>query len=127
MPGGELPGTERFVLVRRLGAGSVGVVYEALDRERPGRVALKTLHHLDADGIYYLKREFRALSDVVHPNLVQLYELHSVDERWFFTMELVEGVDFLSYLRDGRGPPDMGRVRAAMRQLALGVEALHAA
>src|SRR5204863_7607037 len=93
-----------------------------------GRVALKTLHRLDADGIYYLKREFRALSGVVHPTLVQLYELHSVDERWFCTMGLVEGVDFLSYLRDGsRTTPDMDRVRAATRQLALGVEALHAA
>src|SRR5918912_115438 len=101
MTGGELSGSERFLLLRRLGAGSVGVVYEALDRERAGRVALKTLHRLDADGIYYLKREFRALSGVVHPNLVQLYELHSADERWFFTMELVEGVDFLSYVRDG--------------------------
>jgi tetratricopeptide (TPR) repeat protein len=127
MPGGELPGTERFTLVRRLGAGSVGVVYEALDRERPGRVALKTLHHLDADGIYYLKREFRALADVVHPNLIQLHELHSVDERWFFTMELVEGVDFLAHVRDGRRPLDGARLRPALRQLALGVEALHAA
>jgi hypothetical protein len=125
--GGELPGSERFLLLRRLGSGSVGVVYEALDRERGGRVALKTLHRLDADGIYYLKREFRALSDVVHPNLVQLYELHSVDERWFFTMELVEGIDFLSYVRQGRRPPDMGRLRAATRQLAQGVGALHAA
>src|SRR5256885_12691519 len=103
---GELPGSERFLLFRRLGSGSVGVVYDAIDRERAGRVALKTLHRLDADGIYYLKREFRALSDVVHPNLVQLYELHSVDERWFFTMELVEGVDFLTYVREGRARPD---------------------
>jgi eukaryotic-like serine/threonine-protein kinase len=127
--GGPLPGSDRFVLVRRLGSGSVGVVYEAFDRERAGRVALKTLHHLDADGIYHLKREFRALSDVVHPNLIQLHELHSVDERWFFTMELVEGTDFLSYVQQGAapGPQQEARLRPALLQLSLGVEALHAA
>jgi tetratricopeptide (TPR) repeat protein len=99
----------------------MGVVYEAWDRQRGARVALKTLRDLDANAIYYFKREFRSLADVVHPNLVQLHELYSVGDRWFFTMELVEGTDFLSYVRTR---PD--RLRPALRQLAEGVAALHA-
>src|SRR5688500_9701361 len=113
----------------------MGVVYEALDRRRDRRGALKTLRDLDADGSYYLKRELRALADVSHPNLVGLHELHSLGERWFFTMELVEGVDLLSYVRGDAPPellpsgvihhrPDLRRLRAVLGQLAAGVAAI---
>jgi serine/threonine protein kinase len=98
----DYPGMERFSLVRRLGAGGMGVVYEAHDRARDIRVALKTLPRFDARALYLFKQEFRALSDVVHPNLVALHELFSIGERWFFTMELVHGVNFIDYVRFGR-------------------------
>jgi serine/threonine protein kinase/tetratricopeptide (TPR) repeat protein len=96
----EFQGTERFQVRRRLGAGGMGVVYHAYDCEKAADVALKVLLRLDADGIYKLKSEFRSLSDVSHPNLVGLYELVSERDQWFFTMELVEGHDFLAYVRN---------------------------
>src|SRR5688572_22165959 len=91
----------RFTIQRRIGAGGMGVVYEAFDRERGHVVALKKLLGTDASAIYRLKSEFRALADVVHPNLVRLYELVGDGEEWFFTMELVDGIDFLHYIRGG--------------------------
>ena len=93
----------RFTVQRRIGAGGMGIVYEAWDREREQTVALKKLLGTDATAIVRLKNEFRALADVVHPNLVRLYELVGEEGDWFFTMELVDGVDFLSYVR-GRAP-----------------------
>jgi hypothetical protein len=77
----------------------MGVVYEAFDRERGQLVALKTLPRIDANGIYRLKREFRAIADVHHDNLVHLHELVASDAGVFFSMELVHGVNFTQYIR----------------------------
>ena len=97
----EFKGTRRFVVERRIGAGGMGVVYQAFDRQRKELVAIKTVRTVEARSIYRLKREFRALADLVHPNLVTLHELFSIGGQWFFTMEFVEGSDFLSYVRSG--------------------------
>ena len=151
----EFTGTSRFVVRRRLGAGGMGVVYEALDTERGDVVALKTLRNLDARALYRFKAEFRALADVAHPNLVRLGELFGDGDDWFFTMELVDGPDVLSWIRGAPGarggggdtgaltmrfvhaeptpvvepaavpPPDERRLRDAVRQLAQGIAALH--
>lgn len=117
--------TDRFVLKRRLGAGSFGVVYEAYDRHRDATVALKKLYEFAPDTLLRFKREFRSLTDVSHPNLVALHELFGGDDEWFFTMELVPGTDFLSHVRPAE--VDVERLRPALRQLAQGVAALHAA
>ncbi len=94
-------GTERFRIRRRLGSGGMGIVYEAHDRETDKVVALKALTRTEASHISRFKNEFRSLSDVSHPNLVSLYEFMSDGEYWFFTMELVQGVNFLEYVRPG--------------------------
>jgi serine/threonine protein kinase len=149
----EFLGTTRYQPRRRLGAGGMGIVYEVFDRERGENVALKTLSRVDPSGIYDLKKEFRSLADVRHPNVVTLYEMVNDDDRWFFTMELVHGMPFTEHVarevrarptraaeprlgpsitetrldaRQGR-PFDERRLRAALAQLVLGVSAIHAA
>src|SRR5437667_2692362 len=92
----------RFEIQRRLGSGGFGVVYEAYDRERQTVVALKELTRNDPAALYRFKREFRTLSDLVHPNLVTLYELISEQDQWLLAMELIRGVNFLDYVHDAQ-------------------------
>ena len=129
-PGSLLAGG-RFVIEKKLGEGGMGVVFEARDTKSGGRVALKTLSRVDAAGIYRLKKEFRALCDVVHENLVGLHELFAEGDLWFFTMELVEGIPLTEYLWQKEDPKtgilSDRPVRDLFRELATGVSALHRA
>jgi eukaryotic-like serine/threonine-protein kinase len=91
--------SERFEIIRRIGEGGMGVVFEAHDRMRDARVALKTLPELKPQSLSRFKHEFRSLVNISHPNLVTLYELFVEQDACFFTMEFIEGQDFLSALR----------------------------
>jgi predicted Ser/Thr protein kinase len=124
----EFVGTERFTVLRTLGAGGMGIVYEVHDRARDQIVALKTLRRAGPADVYHIKREFRSLADVAHRNLVSLYELIVEGAECFFTMELVPGVNLVEYVRgasEGPGSLDVDRVRRVFHQLADGVSALH--
>lgn len=99
-------GTARFQLQKCLGSGSFGSVYDVFDQERGTRVALKVPHEPTANGLFLFKKEFRALADISHPNLITLHELISEEARWYFTMELIEGIDLLRFLRSGTSYAD---------------------
>ncbi|MFI5297314.1 MAG: serine/threonine-protein kinase PknK, partial [Polyangiales bacterium] len=155
-------GGDRFEILRTLGEGGMGIVYEAHDKTKNARVALKTMQSANPGALMRFKKEFRALADLAHPNLAALHELHVDGAVPFFTMELVRGVDFLSYVRGddlgGTAQPfastqpepgaespkpagvedartvradqrrhslDVVRLRSALRQLVVGVQALH--
>jgi tetratricopeptide (TPR) repeat protein len=113
-----------YRLLRELGRGGMGVVYEAVHLQRGNRVALKTLPTLDGTALHLFKREFRAVAGVNHPNLIGLHTLEADGGQWFFTMDLVEGVTFLAYVRP-HGMLDEPRLRSALAQLVTGVMALH--
>src|SRR4051812_3554648 len=115
----------RYQIVRRVGSGGVGVVYAAFDTERGQTVALKTLLRANPATVYRFKKEFRTLADIAHRNLISLYDLVVDDQHCFFTMELIDGVDFLAYVRPSRTSVDEARLRAALAQIVDGVCVLH--
>jgi hypothetical protein len=125
----------RYEIERKLGEGGAGAVYLARDRETGDRVALKKLFRMDAKSVLRLKREFRALVDIAHPNIVKLYDMGRASDSWFLTMEYLEGVDLHAYLMPPTAAelaPDEiaqnhGRLLSAFQQLARAVHALHQA
>ena len=94
-----------YELIREVGRGGMGVVYEARHEQTNNRVALKTLptggdgQQVNAEKLHRFRKEFRRLSEINHRNLVGMQNLEFDGDHWFFTMDLVDGVDFLSYVR----------------------------
>jgi len=118
----ELP--VRFQSVRRVGAGSMGVVHEAIDQDSGQRIAVKALKSAEPDAIRRLKREFRVLAGLVHPNLIHLNELHQDDHGAWITMELVRGPDALTWVELA----GEGRIEGALglaKQLVTALRFLH--
>ncbi len=127
----------RFEIVKRLGGGAMGLVYEVIDPRTQGHLALKTIRSSNPRALGLFKREFRSLARVTHPNLVALYELGRDGSTFFFTMELIRGVTLLRYLWGLDSPPtlkselppspvlDFSRLRRVLSQLIASIAALH--
>jgi hypothetical protein len=115
----------RFRVRRQLGVGGSGVVYEVDDQQWGEVLALKLLRLAEPNLLHRFKKEFRALVDLAHPNLVRLHELFAREGRWFFTMERIDGEDLISHVRGADETVDLGRLRVTMCELVEGVAALH--
>jgi serine/threonine protein kinase len=102
------PGTRdgRYRYLRLLGEGSSGQVWLAEEEERPGSpIALKLLASGEQRSVATLRREFATLSQLVHPNLIQVHALEEDPESGLprIRMEFVAGVDIVGAVeREGR-------------------------
>ncbi len=105
--------SSRFELVRHLGRGATGDVFEAYDKAQGASVAIKVLRMMQPRAIERFKREFRALQDLQHRNLISFGELLEENGQLFFTMELVEGTSFMAYVRPSAEPIAYADTRVA--------------
>ncbi len=102
----------RFRIEKRIGAGSMGIVYAAWDPVLHRRVALKVLHLVDEPGAQAraterLEREARAMAGLDHPNVVTIFDVGAVGKQFFLAMEFVGG----GTLRERLGKPmDLAQV-----------------
>ena len=117
---------DRYRLVRKVGAGGMGTVWEAED-ERLGRhVAVKLLHVSDEnDGQVRFLREAQVGATLHHESIVSVYDVVEVDEGLALIMEYVEGENLRERLRGGgRLPPH--EAIAMLRSVAAALDAAHA-
>jgi tRNA A-37 threonylcarbamoyl transferase component Bud32/tetratricopeptide (TPR) repeat protein len=117
----------RYPILRRLGAGGMGVVYAAYDELLDRRLAIKVLHdHVwDVDGRRRerLLREAQAMARVAHPNLITVHEVGTAGEQLFVAMEFVPGPTLREWLAIKQR--SWTEVVPVFRQIADGLAALH--
>jgi serine/threonine-protein kinase len=116
---------QRFEILREIGEGGMGVVYEAFDRKRRIRIAIKSAK----PGFQrFLSPELEGALTVRHPNVCRANEIHTAQtehgEVDFLTMELLEGEALLARLQtQGRLPE--AEARQIARQLCAGLAEAH--
>lgn len=92
-----------YKIIREIGRGGMGIVYEAVQQNPRRRVALKVLRSLlaDAHHVKLFRREVQTLARLNHPAIATIHEAGQTDEgQHFFTMELVAGAPLNVYLRE---------------------------
>ncbi len=115
-----------YAIVRRLGEGGMGIVYEARDPRLERTVALKTMSSLAGDQRARQRfwREARAAASVSHPNVCQIYDVGDDRGALFITMELLEGETLAARLR--RGPLSVPEAMPIALGMLAALTALHA-
>jgi serine/threonine protein kinase len=102
---GELKQLGRYEIVRVLGSGAMGVVYEGQDSKLHRRVAIKTIIKnalvdpgVAADYSERFMREAQAVAKLNHPNIVTVYDFGEEGEVAYFVMEFIQGHELKEYL-----------------------------
>ncbi len=120
---------DRYAIQAVLGAGGMGVVFDALDTMMERHVALKVMKADVAEGesgLQRFQREIRIASKVRHPNVVTCFHADLTDEGLLYVaMELVDGVTLGELMRE-RGALDVGRALSLFCQIAEGLAEAHA-
>src|SRR5450432_4757397 len=123
--GSSLPdGTElvagRYRIVRWLGGGGMGRVYEAVDTELDERIALKVLRPgMSEESIERFRREVKLTRRIQHHNVARMFDIGEHNGEKFLTMELVDG-EALQI-----GVLAWPRLRAIAEQICAGLAAAH--
>jgi serine/threonine-protein kinase len=116
----------RYRIMRFIGSGGMGRVYEALDTELGEKVALKVVKAgLDDDALERFRREVKLTRRIVHTNVARMFDIGEHNGERFLTMELVDG-EPLTRQMTGK-PMPWPQVKAIAEQLCAGLAAAHAA
>jgi serine/threonine protein kinase len=119
----------RYLILREIGRGGMGVVYEARHADLDRRVAIKVIAaHLASDESF-LRRfrwESRTAASIEHPNVVPIYDAGEQDRELFLAMRFIDGVNLEQRIQ-GSGPLEAIHACGLINQVAEGLDAVHSA
>ncbi|HEX3697252.1 MAG TPA: protein kinase [Polyangia bacterium] len=125
-PGARLNDT--YEVVRLLGRGGMGEVYEVRNVRLAGRYAVKVLRadiSRNEELLSRFRREAQITSALAHPNIVQVFDFNRTpDGQWFLAMEFLAGGDLADLIKR-EGPLPLARALAIINQIASALAATH--
>lgn len=123
----ELAEHPRYAIVRLIGKGGMGDVYEAIHRKMERRVALKVINRelfQKTEAVNRFHREVKTAALLSHPNIVTSHDADQASDLHFMVMEYVDGVDLAKIVKD-QGPLSVADACDYIRQVATGLQHAH--
>ena len=117
---------DRYRIVRQLGKGGMGAVYEAIDQRLDATVALKETFSVDDRLRRQFEQEARLLAQLHHPALPRVSDYFTEGDRAFLVMQFISGVDLAEIIVTQPGPFPRNQVIAWADQLLDALVYLHA-
>lgn len=120
----------RYELQEQLGEGGMGVVWRALDTKTGSPVAIKVIRDIsDANALELFAKEWRALAEMSHPNIVEVRDVDIIEEnkhkKPFFVMPLLQGATLAELISHASARLTLGRVVEIITQVCKGLQAAH--
>jgi hypothetical protein len=117
----------RYEILKELGRGGMGIVFQAYDKQLKEQVAIKILSPLlgnDADALERLKREVSAARHVTHPNVIRIHDIFEMNGLHFVSMEYFDGTNLKEHISN-HGPASLLEACHIVAQICDGLEAAH--
>jgi tetratricopeptide (TPR) repeat protein len=117
----------RFELIEELGAGGMGQVYRAFDKEVGEEIALKVLHPeiaLDKKTVERFRNEIKLARRITHKNVCRMHDLHQDGKQLFITMEYVSGQNLKVVIKQA-GALSTGKAISIAKQVSEGLAEAH--
>ncbi|HET6267834.1 MAG TPA: serine/threonine-protein kinase [Acidobacteriota bacterium] len=117
----------RYQVLKELGRGGMGIVFQAYDKQLKEQVAIKILSPFlssDPDALERLKREVSSARRITHPNIIRIHDISTLQDLHFVSMEFFEGVSLKDHIKKTGALPLMQAVHIGT-QICDGLEAAH--
>lgn len=117
----------RYQILKELGRGGMGVVFQAYDKQLKEQVAIKVLSPLlssDPDALERLKREVSSARRITHPNVIRIHDISELNGLHFISMESFDGVSLKEYIKK-TGTLSLMQAFNIASQICDGLEAAH--
>jgi serine/threonine-protein kinase len=117
----------RYQILKELGRGGMGIVFQAQDKQLNEQVAIKILSPMvsgDADALERLKREVSAARRITHPNIIRIHDISEMNGLQYVSMEYFHGTSLKDYIRQN-APLSINQAQNIAAQICDGLDAAH--